>query len=112
MRGQFNCGSRRERRSIALAGAVAAGLLLGTGCATPNNSPRLSYTGDAVVDGRNAAEAGPEKDRVLWQYRTGVTAMRRGDFAEAERQLDAALLRVGGIISPDKSAKKARGMFS
>jgi hypothetical protein len=69
-------------------------------------------TGDAVVDGRAAIEAGPEKDRVLWQYRTGLSLMRRGQFDEAEQMFDHALFRVGGILQPDKSAKKARGYFN
>ena len=59
-----------------------------------------------------AIAQGPEKDQVLWQYRTGLTLMRRGDFAEAERMFDDALMRVGGIMQGDKSAKKARGYFS
>lgn len=84
-----------------------------SGCATAReNSSYLSFTGDPLVDTRYAAEHAPEKDRVLWQYRAGLTALRRGDYAEAERQFDAAITRVGGMIAPDKSARKARGYFS
>jgi tetratricopeptide (TPR) repeat protein len=110
----FQNASRKRgaiwRRSVAF-GALSLAIV-GVGCATTGTSSKLTYTGDALVDGQNAAERGPEKDRVLWQYRTGLTAMRRGDFAEAERQFDAALLRVGGIIGDDKAARKARGYFN
>ena len=64
------------------------------------------------MDGRSAIAAGPEKDRVLWQYRTGVALMRRGEFAEAERMFDDALLSIGGILQGDKAAKKSRGYFN
>lgn len=101
----------RSLRRTAAGAALGLALLTG-GCATTNQSPRLSFTGDPMVDGQNAIANGPEKDRVLWQYRTGLAALRRGDFAEAERQFDAALARVGGIISADKSAKKSRGYFN
>ena len=79
---------------------------LATGCAT--TAPKQSRTGDPVLDA-------PEKDRVLWQYRTGLAEMRKGNYTEAERLFDDALLRVGGILQgggTDKSAKKSRGYFS
>jgi hypothetical protein len=101
-------GHLKFRRSLVVGGLS---LVLLTGCAT-TKSPRLTFTGDPLLDGQNAIAQGPEKDRVLWQYRTGLTAMRRGDFAEAERQFDDALLRVDGILEADKSAKKSRGYFS
>lgn len=104
---RFACPLRRAAGAAALALALA-----GSGCATNSHAPKLSFTGDPMVDGPNAIANGPEKDRVLWQYRTGLTAMRRGNFAEAERLFEAALLRVGGIINADKSAKKARGYFN
>jgi hypothetical protein len=86
-----------------------------TGCAT--TAPKQSFvrTGDPLIDGRAAIEHAPEKDRVLWQYRTGLTLMRRGQYEEAERLFDDALLRVGGIMQGeggDKSGKKSRGYFS
>jgi hypothetical protein len=100
----------RLRRAASCAALLAA--LLSAGCATATNPHRMTFTGDPMVDGQNAIANGPEKDRVLWQYRTGLAALRRGDVAEAERQFDAALLRVGGIINADKGAKKARGYFN
>jgi tetratricopeptide (TPR) repeat protein len=86
-------------------------LLALTGCST---TPTESWTrtGDPLVDGRAAIAAAPEKDRVLWQYRTGLSAFRQGNYAEAEQMFDAALSRVGAILTPDKSAKKARSYFS
>ena len=83
------------------------------GCAT-TESPRQSFarTGDPVVDGQSAVAAASEKDKVLWQYRAGLTALRRGNYAEAQRMFDEALARVGNIIGPDKSAKKARSLFA
>lgn len=103
-----------SRRSIQLTLASASAAVLLAGCATTGSVSHQSFvpTGDPLVDGRAAIEAGPEKDRVLWQYRTGLTLMRRGEFGEAERLFDDALLRVGGVLQGDKSAKKARGYFN
>ena len=96
-------------RAIAL---IALPALL-AGCAS-TSSPKQSFarTGDPVIDGQNAILEAPEKDRVLWQYRTGLAALRRGNYAEAQRMFDDALARVGNIVGPDKSAKKARSLFS
>jgi tetratricopeptide (TPR) repeat protein len=90
-------------------------LVLLPGCASTSSSSTaqsFAKTGDPVIDGQNAAAEAPEKDRVLWQYRTGLAAMRRGNWAEAQREFDDALSRVGNILGIDKSAKKARSMFS
>lgn len=77
------------------------------GCATPKNQvPKPS--GAAAVDAKNAV---PEKDRVLWQYRNAVTAMRNGDYAEAKRLLDEAISRISNIMGKDESARKARSYF-
>lgn len=88
--------------------------LLAAGCAT---TAQQSYTktGDPILDGHAAIANAPEKDRVLWQYRTGVAELRKGNYAEAERLFGDALLRVGGVLEgggTDKSAKKSRGYFS
>ncbi len=88
-----------------------AALLLGvTGCATKKPLPAL--TGDLITDGKNAIAYGPAKDRVLWEYRVGLAALRRGDFAEAKRQFDDAITRIGGIYTTDAGAKKARSFFN
>ena len=68
-------------------------------------------TGDIMVDGPNAIENGPAKDKVLWQDRTAVAAMRRGQIDLAKRYLDDVLLTFGGIYGYNKSARQARGYF-
>lgn len=88
-----------------------AALLIGAaGCASSKVSgPAL--TGDLITDGQNAIAHGPAKDRVLWQYRVGLAALRRGNIAEAKQQFDAAITRIGGIYTTDEGAKKARSLF-
>src|SRR5438132_7506201 len=88
-----------------------AGVLL-AGCATTQTGESWQRSGDLIVDGRAAIEHGPKRDRVLWEYRTAATAMRRGQFTEAKQLLDDALLTLGGIYGPDKAARKARGYFA
>src|SRR4051812_19487279 len=84
------------------------------GCASEPKAKQsfAPSSGDPVIDAERAVANAPEKDRVLWQYRTGLTALRRGNYAEAQRMFDDAITRVAGIIGPDKSAKKARSLFS
>jgi hypothetical protein len=90
--------------------ALALGALV-AGCATTPRQPPLRLTGNLLVDGPNAVETGPQKDRVLWAYRTGAAAMRAGDFDLARRMLDDALLSLGGIAAGDKTARQARSHF-
>lgn len=99
--------SKRMTVKLASMGVLTALLV---GCATTEKQS-WRRTGDPLVDGQAAIAQGPEKDRVLWQYRTGLAALRRGDYAEAQRQFGDALLRVGSIVGPDAAAKKARGLF-
>jgi tetratricopeptide (TPR) repeat protein len=54
----------------------------------------------------------PERERVLYEYRAGATALRLGEFDAAKRHFDDAILRIGGIITNDAEAAKARGLFS
>ncbi|MBM3833260.1 MAG: hypothetical protein FJ403_08305 [Verrucomicrobia bacterium] len=82
------------------------------GCASTKSSKTWSATGDPVVDGRSVISHGPPKDRVLWQYRTALAALRRGQYGEAKSLLDDALLTIGGIQGKDKEAKRSRGYFS
>jgi tetratricopeptide (TPR) repeat protein len=96
--------SRRRLATVILAALVS-------GCAS-NRVAMPALTGDAYVDGRNAVQFGPAKDRVLWEYRVALMALRRGDFAEAKTQLDDAIRRIGGIYTTDTEAKKARGYFT
>ncbi len=92
--------------------AGLAGVL--AGCATEPRrvSSFVSRTGDPIVDGNAMIANGPAKDRALWECRTAAAAMRRGQFAEAKRLLDDALLTMGGTWVGDKSAKQARSYFS
>lgn len=87
------------QKATALALAAASALLFG-GCASTQNQSAKTSLGP------------PAKDRVLYQYRASVSALRQGNIAEAERMLDEALLTIGGIYGSDKTAKKARGYFS
>ncbi|MBI2946103.1 MAG: hypothetical protein HYY23_00515 [Verrucomicrobia bacterium] len=91
--------------------AVAFALFAASGCATPQKSSWVR-TGDPIVDGHAAIAQGPAKDKVLWQYRTALEALRRGQFVEAKTLLDDALLTIGSISAGDKEAKKSRGYFS
>jgi hypothetical protein len=54
----------------------------------------------------------PEKDRVLYDYRAAAAAMRTANYDEAKVRLDDAIARIGGIITNDADAKRARGLFS
>jgi hypothetical protein len=91
--------------------AILSAQLLFFGCATAPKQPAVVLTGDIMVDGPNAIEHGPPRDKVLWEYRTSAAAMRRGQFDIAKRYLDDALLTLGGIYGKDESARRARGYF-
>ena len=96
-----------------LAGKTAMlGLLILAGCATESYKRLPALTGDPLVDGRNAIEQGPPKDKVLWQYRTALFAMQRGQFDEAKQDLDDAIARISNIMGKDPNARKARSLFS
>lgn len=87
--------------------------LFAAGCAsTP--PPRNSFvpTGNPVADGQQTISQAPAKDRVLWQYRTGLTALRHGQYADSKALLEDAVLTISGSSANDKSAKRARGYFS
>src|SRR5882724_3296229 len=87
----------------------AAVLLFLCGCVT--HVKEINLTGDIMVDGPNAIEHGPPRDKVLWQYRTAAAAMRQGKFDLAKQYLEDALTTLQGIYGPDPNAKKARGYF-
>jgi hypothetical protein len=89
--------------------ALLAALLFVAGCATTTH--QVALTGNLMVDGPNAITTGPPRDRVLWQYRTAVGAMRQGNYNLAKQYLDDALLTLGGIYGNDPNAKKARSYF-
>ena len=91
---------------------LAAAALLVAGCATEPKRPAFKLTGDPLVDGENAIQFGPERDKVLWQYRAALAAMRRGRFDLAKRHLDDALARISNIFGKDEDARKARSTFN
>ncbi len=82
------------------------------GCTVPATGPAIAYTGDPVKDGQAWIEQGPPKDKVLWQYRTALHAMRRSDFPLAAQILDDAILNLGAMMQPDRTAKQARKLFT
>lgn len=70
-------------------------------------------TGDPLVDAKAWQQVAPAKDRVLWNYRVGATALRRGDWTEARAQFDAGLREAAGILADAGApeAARARGLF-
>jgi hypothetical protein len=100
IRGPLDCG-------LLVASLVVLAL---AGCATDKHQQPV-LTGDMMVDGPNAIATGPAKDKVLWQYRTAIAAMRQGKYDMAKAYLDDALTRLQGIYGPDANAKKSRSYF-
>ena len=101
----------RIGRAVARWGFALVVSFFVAGCASTSSKPPLRLTGNIMVDGPNAIENGPHKDKVLWQYRTAVAAMREGKFDLAKSDLDDALTTLQGIYGPDPNARKARGYF-
>lgn len=91
-------------RSI-LGAAVLTALLAG-GCATEPTS--------SATHANNISEPAsvPKKDRVLWEYRTGLSDLRKGNFAESKALFDDAIATINGIYGPESSAKKSRSYFT
>lgn len=98
-------------RATFLSGSVLLLLAVGLACATTQSRPQWVRTGDPVIDGWTAITNGPIEDRVLWQYRTGLELIRRGDYVPAERLFDDALAVVAGRFGQDKKARQSRGLF-
>jgi hypothetical protein len=99
----------RSRKFVfVIAPIVAAGL---AGCATDDAHKQPALTGNIMVDGPNAIEHGPPRDKVLWQYRTAAAAMRQGKFDVAKQYLDDSLMTLQGIYGKDPNARKARSYF-
>jgi len=90
--------------------ALAIPLVM-AGCASPQPKHAVVLTGDPLVDGPNAIEHGPPRDKVLWQYRIAAAAMRQGKFDLAKQHLEDALTTLQGIYGADPNARKARGYF-
>ena len=95
-----------------LARAWLPALVLATaGCASTKAPSGPALTGDPIHDGQMLRAQSPPRDRVVWDYRLAATAIRLGRFDEAKKALDEALPRIGGIISNDADARKARSLF-
>ncbi|MCE2863665.1 MAG: hypothetical protein LW690_14590 [Opitutaceae bacterium] len=80
--------------------------LLLAACATP---PGETGAGDGAT--RGMAE-GVERDRVLHACREASAALRAGRHDVAKARLDEAIARIGGLITDDASAARARGLFA
>lgn len=98
-------------RGIRFALLLAVSTVFWAGCESTPKKPKPKLTGDPLVDGENFIQNGPERDRVLWQYRTALAAMRQGKFEPAKHYLDDALARIQGIYGKNVEAKKARSYF-
>lgn len=88
-------------------------LLLLAGCQNmPVSSPPIPITGDPVADGNAQLAAAPVKDRALWEYRIGASALRRGQFDEAKAKFDDALgVAAANYGQVNSEAAKSRRMF-
>lgn len=81
---------------VTLAGCV--GPALPTDQLLVTNDPKLAGT---VV-----------RDKVLWQYRLGLAALRAGNYDEAKERFDDAILTMGGILANREDAQRARSLWS
>lgn len=86
--------------------------LLGGCVAVPDEPPARRGPGGGTAATERREPAIPEKDRVLYDYRWAASALRAGRYDEAKSRLDDAILRIGGIITNDEQAAKARGLFN
>ncbi|MFM1767829.1 MAG: hypothetical protein RJA22_358 [Verrucomicrobiota bacterium] len=100
----------RPEAALGLAMAMAMAMALLAGCATTPPPPPL--TGDPIVDGENALRAGPTRDRVLWQYRAGLAALRQGRLDLARTHFEDAVTRLNGLYGKDSAAQKSRRLFT
>ncbi|HEY1108510.1 MAG TPA: hypothetical protein VGE76_07760, partial [Opitutaceae bacterium] len=99
------------KRIIAL--STCAALLAGCVSTPPNVRDGAGTRGPlgpaTALDGQPAI---PERERVLYDYRAAASAMRTGEYDAAKEKLDDAILRIGGIITNDAQAAKARSLFT
>ena len=90
---------------------IVAVVLL-SGCASVSNAPYIPLTGDPIADGYARIDQGRPEDRILWQYTTALEQMRRGQFEEAARLLDDALLsQEAAATDGGKQARMATKVF-
>lgn len=94
-------------KKSAVALAVAACAFGFSGCVSaPTGASRELVTNDPQLSGIAT------KDKVLWQYRLAVRALRAERFDEARERLDDAILTMGGIITDSEDAARARSLWS
>ena len=93
---------------------------IATGCAyapgdprgRPNDAIAAARATGAQTPGDRRVPTVPERDRVLFDYRYAAAALRAGDYDEAKLRLDDAIARIGGLITNDADAARARGLFN
>lgn len=88
-------------------GAVCFSL---AGCVELDEPVAATRPAPSVADRQVAPP--PERDRVLIDYRTAATALRTRDYDTAKARLDDAIVRIGGIITNDADAARARTLFA
>lgn len=81
------------------------------GCLVGNADTRIEQLRAVLADGKAAMAKAPERDRMLWRYRLGSTALRAGDWDEARSQFDAAISTLNMLAVGTKDAAQARSMF-
>jgi hypothetical protein len=81
------------------------------GCGTPTERTTRQPVAQDIPQ-QKPAPVIAAKDRILFDDRTALAAMRRGDFAEAKTLLDSAIARIANIMGEDKAAKQSRSYFS
>lgn len=102
----------RSRVPVAAACLVAVAALFIAGCASEPMAPPVPMTGDLLIDGNAQLAAARPKDRVLWEYRVGSTALRRELWEEARLKLDDALLQASANFgNVNSEAARSRRMF-
>lgn len=90
---------------------LLGGALLLAGCATdPVSNDPAARGRRSEADRQMPAIA--ERDRVLFDYRAGAAALRASDYDTARAKFDDAIVRIGGIITNDAAAARARSLFS
>ncbi len=106
-------GLLRRAVSIARGTMVMGSLVALSGCQSWEPLPVVVPTGDPLIDAKAWQGNAPEKDRVLWNYRVGAIALRRGEWYEARAQFDAGLRTAAGILADagSRDAARARGLF-
>ena len=92
--------------------AILAASLLLTGCVTQPSSRARTIADSRVTAADRQMAALAARDRVLFDYRHAATALRRGDYDAAKAKLDDAIAQIGGIITNDVAAARARSLFT